>query len=102
MMGSSIKNSNVELTISLNPVEALRNDRSVAQSSHKGLIKSTGVTGRGEGLLCQGLSLCEAQALFNANDRVPEAGREVIDTSAIQIGGALLNLKLESNGKGIF
>jgi hypothetical protein len=60
MMGSSIKNSNVELTISLNPVEALRNDRSVAQSSHKGLIKSTGVTGRGEGLLCQGLFLDEA------------------------------------------
>jgi hypothetical protein len=47
MMGSSIKNSNVEVTISQNPVEALRNDRSVAQSSHKGLIKSTGVTGRG-------------------------------------------------------
>jgi hypothetical protein len=35
MMGSSIKNSNVEVTISQNPVEVLRNDRSVAQSSHK-------------------------------------------------------------------
>ena len=60
MMRSSIKNSNVEVTISQNPVEALRNNRSVAQSSHKGLIKSTGVTGRGEGLLCQGLFLDEA------------------------------------------
>jgi hypothetical protein len=48
-------------------VEVLRNDRLVVQSSHKGLIKSTGVTGRGEGLLCQGLSLNEAQALFNAD-----------------------------------
>jgi hypothetical protein len=69
MMRSSIKNSNVEVTISQNqnPVEALRlrNDRSVAQSSHKGLIKNTGITGRGGGLLCQGLSLNEAQALFN-------------------------------------
>jgi hypothetical protein len=36
------------------------------QSSHKGLIKSTGITGHGEGLLCQGLSLDKAQALFNA------------------------------------
>jgi hypothetical protein len=35
MMGSSIKNSNVEVTISQNPMEALRNDRSVVQSSHK-------------------------------------------------------------------
>jgi hypothetical protein len=84
MMGSSIKNSNVEVTISQNPVEALRNDPSVAQSSHKGLIKSTGITGRREGLLCQGLSLDKAQALFNAKDRVSEAGREVIDTSATQ------------------
>jgi hypothetical protein len=82
MLGSSIKNSNVEVTISQNPVEALRNDRSVAQTSHKGLIKNTGVTGRGEGLLCQGLSLDEAQALFNANDCVSKAGREVIDASA--------------------
>jgi hypothetical protein len=63
MMGSSIKNSNVEVTISQNPDEALRNNFLVAQSSHKGLIKSTGD---------------EAQALFNANDRVSEAGREVI------------------------
>jgi hypothetical protein len=60
MMGSSIKNSNVEVTRSQNLVEALRNDRSVAQTSHKGLIKNTGVTGRGGGLLCQGLSLDEA------------------------------------------
>jgi hypothetical protein len=84
MIGSSIKNSNsnVEVTISQNPLEALRNDRSVAQTSHKGLIKNTGITGRGEGLLCQGLSLDEAQALFNANDCVSEAGREVIDASA--------------------
>jgi hypothetical protein len=66
MMRSSIKNSNVEVTISQNPMEALKNDCSVVQSSHEGLIKSTGVTGRGEGLLCQGLSLDEAQALFNA------------------------------------
>jgi hypothetical protein len=35
-------------------------------------------------MLCQGLSLDEAQALFNANDRVSEAGREVIDASATQ------------------
>jgi hypothetical protein len=76
MMGSSIKNSNVEVIISQNPVEALRNDCSVAQSSHKGLIKSTGVTGRGEGLLCQGLSLDEAQVLFNANDCVSQSGRD--------------------------
>jgi hypothetical protein len=48
----------------------------------EGLIKNTGVTGRGEGLLCQGLFLDEAQALFNANDRVSKAGREVIDASA--------------------
>jgi hypothetical protein len=82
MMGSSIKNSNVEVAISQNPVEALRNNLLVAQSSHKGLIKSTGVTGRGEGLLCQGLFLDEAQALFNANDRMSKAGREVIDASA--------------------
>jgi hypothetical protein len=66
MMRSSIKNSNVEVTISQNPVEVLRNDRSVVQSSHEGLIKSTSVTGRGEGLLHQGLSLDKAQALFNA------------------------------------
>jgi hypothetical protein len=72
MMGSSIKNSNVEVTISQNPV----------QSSHKGLIKNTGIIGCGEGLLCQGLSLDEAQALFNANDRVSEVGRKVIDASA--------------------
>ncbi len=50
MMGSSIKNSNVEVTISQNLVEALKNHCSVAQSTHKGLIKSTGVTGGGEGL----------------------------------------------------
>jgi hypothetical protein len=81
MMGRSIKNSNVEVTISQNPVEALRSDLSVAQSSHKGLIKNTGVTEHGEGLLCQSLSLNEALALFNANDRVSEAGREVIDAS---------------------
>jgi hypothetical protein len=56
MMGSSIKNSHVEVTISQNPIEALRNDLSDAQSSHKGLIKSTGVTERGGQLLCQGLS----------------------------------------------
>jgi hypothetical protein len=66
MMGSSIKNSNVEVTISQNLVEALRNDLSVAQTSPKGLIKNTGITGRGDGLLCPGLSLDEAQALFNA------------------------------------
>jgi hypothetical protein len=66
MMRSSIKNSNFEVTISQNPMEALRNNRSVVQSSHKGLIKSTGITGHGEGLLCQGLSLDKAQALFNA------------------------------------
>jgi hypothetical protein len=82
MMGSSIKNSNVEATISQNPVEALRCNHSVAQSSHKGLIKNTGITEHGEGLLCQGLSLDKAQALFNANDRVSKAGREVIDASA--------------------
>jgi hypothetical protein len=81
-MGSSIKNSNVEVTISQNLVEALRNNRPVAQTSHKGLIKNTGITGRGGGLLCQGLSLDEAQTLFNANDRVSEAGREVINASA--------------------
>jgi hypothetical protein len=63
-------------------VEVLRNDCSVVQSSHKGLIKSTGITWRGEGLLCQGLSLDEAQALFNANDCVSEAGWEAIDASA--------------------
>jgi hypothetical protein len=66
MMGSSIENSNVEVTISQNPVEVLKNNRSVAQSSHKGLIKSTGITGRGEGLLCKSVSLDEAQALFYA------------------------------------
>jgi hypothetical protein len=64
MTRSSIKNSNVEVTISQNPVEVLRNDRSVVQSSHEGLIKSTSVTGCGEGLLHQGLSLNKAQALF--------------------------------------
>jgi hypothetical protein len=32
--------------------------------------------------LCQGLSLDEAQALFNANDHVSKAGREVINASA--------------------
>jgi hypothetical protein len=45
MMGSSsIKNINVEVTICQNSVEVLRNDCSVVQSSHKGLIKSTGIT----------------------------------------------------------
>jgi hypothetical protein len=34
MMGSSIKNSNVEVTISQNPVEALRNDRLLEGSKH--------------------------------------------------------------------
>jgi hypothetical protein len=34
MMGSSIKNSNVEVTISQNPDEALRNYLLDAQSSH--------------------------------------------------------------------
>ena len=62
MMGSSIKNSNAEVTISQNPVEALRNNRSVAQSSHKGLIKSTGITRRGEELLSQGLSFDEEKS----------------------------------------
>jgi hypothetical protein len=85
MMGSSIKNSNVEVTINQNPVEALRSDLSVVQSSHKGLIKNTGVTGHGKGLLCQGLSLEEAQALFNANDHVSEADREVINASVTRI-----------------
>jgi hypothetical protein len=83
MMGSSIKKSNFEVTISQNPMEVPRNDCSVTQSSHKGLIKNNGVTtGCGEGLLCQGLYLDKARALFNANDHVSEIGREVIDASA--------------------
>jgi hypothetical protein len=97
MMGSSIKNSNVEVTISRNPDG---NDLYDAQSSHKGLTKSTGVTGHKKGLLCQGLSFDEVQVQYDENEvglisvtRESEAGGAVIDASATltNIGVSITN-----------
>jgi hypothetical protein len=97
MMGSSIKNSNVEVTISRNPDG---NDLYDAQSSHKGLTKSTGVTGHKKGLLCQGLSFDEVQVQYDENEVglisvtcESEAGGAVIDASATltNIGVSITN-----------
>jgi hypothetical protein len=85
------------VTISQNPDG---NDLYDAQSSPKGLIKSTGVTEHKEGLLCQGLSFDEVQVQYNENEvglisvtRESKAGRAVIDASATltNIGVSITN-----------